>query len=43
MNIKIFLFLEVKLIIEYYGKGGFDPLDSKNGYVRNVESVDYYE
>lgn len=30
-------------IIEYYGKGGFDPLDSKNGYVHNVESVDYYE
>lgn len=30
-------------IREYYGKGGFDPLDNKNGYMHNVKSVDYYE
>lgn len=32
-----------KRIEEYYGKGGFDPLDNKYGYNYQAESIIYYD
>lgn len=32
-----------KRIEEYYGKGGFDPIENKNGHEYNIESTTYYD
>jgi hypothetical protein len=32
-----------KRIEEYYGKGGFDPIENQYGYDYNVESTTYYD
>lgn len=32
-----------KRIVEYYGKGGFDPIENKYGYSYNIERTIYYD
>ena len=32
-----------KRIEEYYGKGGFDPIENQYGYEYNVENTTYYD
>lgn len=39
----IFIVGNQKRIEEYYGKGGFDPIENKYGYEYNVESTTYYD
>ena len=39
----IFVVGKQKRIEEYYGKGGFDPIENKYGYEYNVESTTYYD
>lgn len=39
----IFVVGNQKRIEEYYGKGGFDPIENKYGYEYNVVSTTYYD
>ena len=39
----IFVAGNQKRIEEYYGKGGFDPIENQYGYEYNVENTTYYD
>lgn len=39
----IFVVGNQKRIEEYYGKGGFDPIENQYGYEYNVENTTYYD
>ena len=39
----IFVTGNQKRIEEYYGKGGFDPIENEYGYEYNVERTTYYD